>query len=198
MNEELLQSYVRANVADEEEPSRLYPPQPKKDDKKEKKKKEKIEDDRSSDRRSSIIPSWSRRKPTIVIEQRKVNMIAQAIDECYCDKDRAAAVSFGYMDIKQELKAKQGSDKMCIRIMPDDTDAMAFLMLGMRAIKNNNLDNGVKFLSKVRWFGNGKIIKDPEKKVLRAFREIESFFATKFKSFFVFAIKFKNFFNFLL
>jgi tetratricopeptide (TPR) repeat protein len=34
--------------------------------------------------------------------------------------------------------------------MPDDTDAMAFLMLGMREIKYNNLDNGVRFLSKVR------------------------------------------------
>lgn len=153
MNEELLQSYVRApNLADEEEPSRLYQqPQPKKDkeEKKEKKKKEKTDDDRSSDRRSSIVPTWARRRPQIVIEQRKVATIGLAIDECYCDKDRAAAVSFGVMDIKQELKAKIGSDKMAIRIMPDDTDAMAFLMLGMRAIKNHHLENAAKFLTKV-------------------------------------------------
>lgn len=152
MNEELLQSYVRA-IVDEEEPSRLYPPQPKKEEKKEKKKKDKNDDDRNSDGRPSIvIPSWSRRKPLIVIEQRKVNLFGLALDECYCDKDRAAAVSFGVMDIKQELKAKIGTDKLAVKILPDDTDAMAFLMLGMRAIKNNNLDNGVKFLTKVGKF----------------------------------------------
>lgn len=151
MNEELLQSYVRSvNLADEEEPSRLYQqPQPKKEEKKEKKKKEKTDDDRSSDRRSSIAPSWQRRRPAIIIEQRKVAVIGLALDECYCDKDRAAAVSFGVLDIKQELKAKQSGDRMAVRIMPDDTDAMAFLMLGMRAIKNNHLENAERFLTKV-------------------------------------------------
>lgn len=139
MDSELLQSFVRSGASlDEEEPSRLYPPPALKD--KEKKK------DRSD---TPTPPLWGRRKHVVVIEQRKINTIALAIDECYCDKDRAASVSFGYMDIKHELKQKQSADKMKVRIMPDDTDAMAFLMLGMREIKNGNVESGVRFLSKV-------------------------------------------------
>lgn len=149
MIDELLQSYVRATPPEEEEPSRLYQSSPKKDEKKEvkKKKKEKSDDDRS-ERRSSVNTGW-RRKPAIVIEQRKVNMVALALDECYCDKDRAAAVSFGVMDIKYELKNKQSNDKVTVKVISDDTDAMAFLMLGMIEIKNHKMENGVKFLTKV-------------------------------------------------
>lgn len=151
-NEEMLQSYVRGpSAADEEEPSRLYqtpvqksPPE----EKIEKKvRKEKIRDER---RESAPTPSWMRRKNVVVIEQRKFKTIPLAIDECYCDKDRAAAVSLGFMDIKHDLKQKQTSEKQKVRIMPDDSDAMAFLMLGMQEIKSNNLDNGVRFLSKVK------------------------------------------------
>jgi 5-keto 4-deoxyuronate isomerase len=144
MNEELLQSYVRApSAADEEEPSRLYPAKEKKEEKvKEKKVKEERRD-------STAVPAWIRRKNLIVIEQRKVKTVPLAVDECYCDKDRAAAVSFGHMDIKFDLKAKESNEKTKTRIMPDDTDAMAFLMLGMREIKYNNLENGVRFLCKV-------------------------------------------------
>lgn len=148
-NEELLQSYVRgASAVEEEEPSRLYPQQQKLEEK-EKIVKEKVVK-KQIRRDSAPQPRWSsRRKPTIVIEQRKFKTVPLAIDECYCDKDRAAAVSFGYMDIKHDLKQKNTSEKQKVRIMPDDTDAMAFLMLGMREIKYNNLDNGVRFLSKV-------------------------------------------------
>lgn len=142
MDDELLQSFVRAGAAIEEdpEPSRLYP-QPKKD--KERKKKERDDD------APTPPPTWGRRKNVVIIEQRKARTIALAIDECYCDKDRAAAVSFGYMDIKHELKQKQSAEKTKVRIMPDDTDAMAFLMLGMREIKYGNTESGVRFLSKV-------------------------------------------------
>lgn len=139
MDSELLQSFVRSGPSlDEDEPSRLYvAPAPKDKDKK----KERTD--------TPTPPLWGRRKHVVVIEQRKFNTIALAIDECYCDKDRAASVSFGYMDIKHELKQKQSADKMKVRIMPDDTDAMAFLMLGMREIKNGNIESGVRFLTKV-------------------------------------------------
>lgn len=144
MDSELLQSFVRSGPTAEEEaePSRLYPPQ--KDKQKDKKK------DRSEDPPTPPPTIWGRRKNVVIIEQRKARTIALAIDECYCDKDRAASVSFGYMDIKHELKQKQTAEKLKIRIMPDDTDAMAFLMLGMREIKNGNTESGVRFLSKVR------------------------------------------------
>lgn len=154
-NEEMLQSYVRGPNLDEEEPSRLYQqPQPKKEEPEVKEPKK--EKNQPKERRDSFTPTWMRRKNIIVIEQRKIRSVPLAIDECYCDKDRAAAVSFGYMDIKHDLKLKHTSEKQKTRIMPDDTDAMAFLMLGMREIKYNNLDNGVRFLSKVRkWILRG-------------------------------------------
>lgn len=141
MDSELLQSFVRSgpSAGEEEEPSRLYPPQQKEKDKK-------------KDRSETPPPPpniWGRRKNVVIIEQRKMNRTALALDECYCDKDRAAAVSFGYIDIKHELKQKHSAEKQKVRIMPDDTDAMAFLMLGMREIKNTNIESGVRFLTKV-------------------------------------------------
>jgi hypothetical protein len=140
MDSELLQSFVRVGTNDEpEEPSRLYPPPQKKEDKKK---------DRDTPTTPPVI-SWGRRKNVVIIEQRKARTVALALDETYCDKDRAASVSFGYMDIKQELKQKQSNEKLKVRIMPDDSDAMAFLMLGMREIKTGNVESGVKFLSKV-------------------------------------------------
>ena len=148
MIDELLQSYVRATPPEEEEPSRLYQTSPKKDEKKEVKKKKKEKSDEERSERRSSVNTGGRRKPAIVIEQRKVNMVALALDECYCDKDRAAAVSFGVMDIKYELKNKQ-SDKVAVKVISEDTDAMAFLMLGMIEIKNHKMENGVKFLTKV-------------------------------------------------
>ena len=144
MDNELLQSFVRTGDKYEEdpEPSRLYPP-PKQE--KEKKKK--------SEETSAPVPSfWGRRRNIIVIEQRQVNTVAKALDECYCDKDRAAAVSFGYVDIKQDLKSKQSQEKQKVRIMPDESDAAAFLMLGMREIKNCNTESGLRFLNKVFTF----------------------------------------------
>lgn len=142
MDSELLQSFVRSGPTPEEEaePSRLYVAP----DKKEKDKKKDLADD------CPTPPlKWGRRRNVIVIEQRKYKTIALAIDECYCDKDRAASVSFGYVDIKHDLKQKQAAEKQKVRIMPDDTDTIAFLMLGMREIKNGNLESGVRFLSKV-------------------------------------------------
>jgi hypothetical protein len=145
-DEEMLQSYVRGpSAVEEEEPSRLYQqPQPKPEEEKKKKDKKPAVEKREQEK-----PSWMRRKNVIVIEQRKVKTVPLAIDECYCDKDRAAAVSFGTMDIKHDLKTKITTEKQKVRILPDDGDAVAFLMLGMREIKNNNIDNGVRFLNKV-------------------------------------------------
>ena len=140
MDSELLQSFVRTGADDDEpEPSRLYVAPDK-----EKKKKDKQDRDTPTP-----PPLWSgRRKHVVVIEQRKINTIALAIDECYCDKDRAASVSFGYQDIKHELKQKQSAEKQKVRIMPDD-DSMAFLMLGMREIKSGNTESGLRFITKV-------------------------------------------------
>lgn len=142
MDSELLQSFVRAGPtsdeqATEDQAARLYPGQ---GDKKK---------DQSQESPTPAASSWGHRKNVIVIEQRKVRTIALALDECYCDKDRAASCSFGYLDIKYELKNRKQFEKINERIMPDDTDTMAFLMLGMREIKCGNSESGARFLSKV-------------------------------------------------
>jgi hypothetical protein len=142
MDSELLQSFVgQSNDEEQEAPSRLY----QKQDNKEKKREVRAETP------STPPTNWSRnRKNVVVIEQRKqFNKFAQALDECYCDKDRAASCSFGYLDIKFERVKKSSLEKGKARIMPDDSDACAFLMLGKREIKTGNLESGVKFLSKV-------------------------------------------------
>jgi hypothetical protein len=144
MDSELLQSFVRSgpSVGEEEgEPSRLYSPQ--------KELKEKKKQKMSSSGSSSSL--WSRRKNVVIIEQRKgAKTLALALDECYCDKDRAASCSFGYMDIKHELKQKHTTDRLKLRSVPDgDSDIVAFMMLGMREIKSGNTESGTNFLNKV-------------------------------------------------
>lgn len=150
MDNELLQSFVRAgdNVPEEPEPSRLYQsPSP---GQKARTKSERS-DTKSLPAATSSQPKW-RRREKVVIEQRFVRTNALAIDECYCDNDRAAAVSFGYLDIKYELKAKHMADKTkdrVERITPDD-DSMAYYVLAIKEIKARNLENGMKFINKVQ------------------------------------------------
>lgn len=148
MDSELLQSFVRAGdaVAEEPEPSRLYQsPKPGQNQQKTRTKSEKSD---SNSQQGSTQPRWKRREK-VVIEQRFIRTDALAIDECYCDKDRAAAVSFGYLDIKYELKAKNVVERhKQERITPDD-DSMAFYVFAMKEIKARNLENGMKFITKV-------------------------------------------------
>lgn len=144
MDSELLQSFVRSGPSageDDGEPSRLYSPQ------KEKKEKKRQKSEGPPGSSSSF---WSRRKNVVIIEQRKVTKtLALALDECYCDKDRAASVSFGYMDIKHELKQKHTSDRLKLRVSDGDSDIVAYMMLGMREIKSGNTESGTSFLNKV-------------------------------------------------
>lgn len=94
-------------------------------------------------------------------------------DEVYTDKDRAAAVSIGEWminipnytqfksnfkfslsgnyDIKQNLLNKRRQERHeALQLPGTDTEADpgAILTLGMREIKNGNLDNAVHFISK--------------------------------------------------
>ncbi|XP_058066808.1 outer dynein arm-docking complex subunit 4 [Anopheles bellator] len=69
-------------------------------------------------------------------------------DEVYTDKDRAAAVSIGNFDIKQNLLNKRRQERNEALQLPEEADPGAILALGMREIKNRNLDNAVHFISK--------------------------------------------------
>ncbi|XP_050098235.1 outer dynein arm-docking complex subunit 4 [Anopheles aquasalis] len=69
-------------------------------------------------------------------------------DEVYTDKDRAAAVSIGNFDIKQNLINKRRQERNEALQLPEEADPGAILALGMREIKNGNMDNAVLFISK--------------------------------------------------
>ncbi|XP_055534953.1 outer dynein arm-docking complex subunit 4 [Wyeomyia smithii] len=75
-------------------------------------------------------------------------------DEVYTDKDRAAAVSIGNYDIKQNLLNKRRQERTDALQLPEQADPGAILALGMREIKNRNLDNAVHFLSKALEMNN--------------------------------------------
>ncbi|XP_055601150.1 outer dynein arm-docking complex subunit 4 isoform X2 [Uranotaenia lowii] len=75
-------------------------------------------------------------------------------DEVYTDKDRAAAVSIGSFDIKQNLMNKRRQEQNQQTAIPEEADPSAILALGMREIKNRNLENAVYFLSKALEMNN--------------------------------------------
>lgn len=69
-------------------------------------------------------------------------------EEVYTDKDRAAAVSFGFFDIKQSLTQKARQDRNEALSLPEEADAGSLMAMGMREAKNGNLDSAVQFISK--------------------------------------------------
>lgn len=69
-------------------------------------------------------------------------------EEMYTDKDRAAAVSYGYFDIKQSLSMKRRQDRSEALQLPDKTDPSALLALGRRECKNGKVDIAILFISK--------------------------------------------------
>jgi tetratricopeptide (TPR) repeat protein len=54
----------------------------------------------------------------------------------------------GTFDIKQSLTIKLQTERNSLFNIPEEADPTTILMLGMREIKNGNLENGVSFLSK--------------------------------------------------
>lgn len=95
-------------------------------------------------------------------------------EEMYTDKDRAAAVSYGYFnfifmsrlnfcskmcdfqffltigyfDIKQSLSIKRRQDRSEALQLPDETDPGTLLALGQREFKNGNTEIAILFISK--------------------------------------------------
>lgn len=99
MDSELLQSFVRVRLASEDgdlEPRSVYATT--------RAPKNYLDDQNVTRRVQSqeitgevVRPTYvsRRNKNNVVIEQKKPRKIKESYDECYTDKDRAAAVSFG-------------------------------------------------------------------------------------------------------
>lgn len=75
-------------------------------------------------------------------------------EEVYTDKDRAAAVSFGFFDIKQSLSQKAREDRNLALSLPEEAEPGSLLAMGMREAKNGNFESAVQFISKARMKGS--------------------------------------------
>lgn len=88
-----------------------------------------------------------------MIKQRRRKQ-KEFFEEVYTDKDRAAAVSFGFFDIKQSLTQKARQDRNEALSLPEEAEPGSLLAMGMREAKNGNFESAVQFISKAgsTWF----------------------------------------------
>lgn len=72
-------------------------------------------------------------------------------EECYTDKDRAAAVNMGSHDIKQSLKMKRRQDRTRALQIPEEAEPGTLLALGSREMRSGNINIAINFVHKVMY-----------------------------------------------
>jgi len=70
-------------------------------------------------------------------------------EECYTDKDRAAAVNMGSHDIKQSLKMKRRLDRSRALQIPEEAEPGNLLALGNRQMRSGDINTAMNFVHKV-------------------------------------------------
>lgn len=70
-------------------------------------------------------------------------------EECYTDKDRAAAVNMGSHDIKQSLKMKRRLDRSRALQIPEEAEPGNLLALGNRQMRSGDVNTAMNFVHKV-------------------------------------------------
>jgi len=70
-------------------------------------------------------------------------------EECYTDKDRAAAVNMGSHDIKQSLKMKRRLDRSRALQIPEEAQPGNLLALGNRQMRSGDVNIAMSFVHKV-------------------------------------------------
>lgn len=70
-------------------------------------------------------------------------------EECYTDKDRAAAVNMGSHDIKQSLKIKKRLDRSRALQIPEEAEPGNLLALGNRQMRSGDVSIAMNFVHKV-------------------------------------------------
>jgi hypothetical protein len=70
-------------------------------------------------------------------------------EECYTDKDRAAAVNMGSHDIKQSLKMKRRLDRTRALQIPEEAEPGTLLALGSRQMRMGDINIAINFVHKV-------------------------------------------------
>ncbi|KAJ9586817.1 hypothetical protein L9F63_019603 [Diploptera punctata] len=69
-------------------------------------------------------------------------------EECYTDKDRAAAVNMGSHDIKQSLKMKRRQDRTRALQIPEEAEPSTLLALGSREMRSGDVRIAINFVHK--------------------------------------------------
>lgn len=69
--------------------------------------------------------------------------------ECYTDKDRAAAVNMGTRDIKQSLKLKKRQDRNHAMAIPEEAEPSTLLALGNNELRSGDVKIALNFVNKV-------------------------------------------------
>jgi hypothetical protein len=70
-------------------------------------------------------------------------------EECYTDKDRAAAVNMGSHDIKQSLKMKRRLDRTRTLQIPEETEPGTLLALSSWEMRSGDVNIAISFIHKV-------------------------------------------------
>lgn len=70
-------------------------------------------------------------------------------EECYTDKDRAAAVNMGSHDIKQSLKLKRRLDRTRALQIPEEAEPGTLLALGSWEMRSGDINIAISFVHKV-------------------------------------------------
>jgi hypothetical protein len=70
-------------------------------------------------------------------------------EECYTDKDRAAAVNMGTRDIKLSLKLKRRQERTTAMQISDQTEPGTLLALGRHEMRGGDLKVALAFVDKV-------------------------------------------------
>jgi hypothetical protein len=82
-------------------------------------------------------------------------------EECYTDKDRAAAVNMGSHDIKQSLKMKRRQDRTRALQIPEEAEPGTLLALGSREMRSGNINIAINFVHKVMYKSSCHRYPDP-------------------------------------
>ncbi|CAG9826641.1 unnamed protein product [Diabrotica balteata] len=141
---ELLQSFVRINVTDQDISE---------NEAEEEAEAKKVEETEMKSKQTIPVETTKRLSKQFVEEskkrgRRKRRKTGIRYEEIYCDKDRAAAVNMGSKDIKQSLKLKRKQDRSKALQIPEEAEPSTFLALGNYEMCRGDIKIAVNFISK--------------------------------------------------
>lgn len=147
---EVLQSFVRIDIGDEEEEA----PAPKASISKRAPPSTVKNPDDSEGEKDIPVNAWKERKVSIKPRKKSAKRKQKREkrlrdEELYTDKDRAAAVVMGSKDIKQSLSQKDKAERSCALQLPVEADAGTLLALARAEMMRERYRTALTFVDKV-------------------------------------------------